>query len=154
VLPIAPSTYSRLRRAGPILPCARSGCDGDDALCIEVRHVFNQNKPVYGVRKVCRRLRREGLDVARCTVARLMRRLSLARRGAGQGREDDRQRHGDALSARPGESAGPGRAVELATLDWVDWFNHRRLPGSIGSIPPADAEAADYRQQAALPKAA
>jgi putative transposase len=45
-------------------------------------------------------------------------------------------------------------AVELATLDWVDWFNHRRLLGSIGHIPPAEAEAAYYRQQAALPLAA
>ncbi|SFF67825.1 Transposase InsO and inactivated derivatives, partial [Fontimonas thermophila] len=42
-------------------------------------------------------------------------------------------------------------AVELATLDWVDGFNHRRLLGSIGNIPPAEAEAAYYRQQAALP---
>lgn len=44
--------------------------------------------------------------------------------------------------------------VELATLDWVDWFNHRRLLGPIGNIPPAEAEAAYYRQQAMLPRAA
>ncbi|BBL56999.1 transposase (plasmid) [Methylomonas koyamae] len=37
-------------------------------------------------------------------------------------------------------------AVELATLTWVDWFNHRRLLGSIGNIPPAEAEANYYRQ--------
>ena len=37
-------------------------------------------------------------------------------------------------------------AVELATLAWVDWFNHRRLLGSIGNVPPAEAEAAYYRQ--------
>lgn len=45
-------------------------------------------------------------------------------------------------------------AVEMATLDWVHWFNHQRLLGSIGNIPPAEAETAYYRQQAALPKAA
>jgi transposase InsO family protein len=45
-------------------------------------------------------------------------------------------------------------AVELATLEWVDWFNHRRLLEPIGYIPPAQAEAAYYRQQVALPKAA
>jgi len=45
-------------------------------------------------------------------------------------------------------------AAELATLEWVDWFNHKRLLGSIGHIPPALAEAAYYRQQTALPKAA
>ena len=30
--------------------------------------------------------------------------------------------------------------VELATLEWVDWFNNRRLLGPIGDIPPAEAE--------------
>lgn len=40
-------------------------------------------------------------------------------------------------------------AVELATLQWVSWFNHQRLLGSIGHIPPAEAEARYYRQLAA-----
>jgi transposase InsO family protein len=39
-------------------------------------------------------------------------------------------------------------AVELATLEWVSWFNHHRLLGSIGYIPPAEAEAHYYRQLA------
>jgi transposase InsO family protein len=37
-------------------------------------------------------------------------------------------------------------AVELATLAWVDWFNHRRLLEPIGNMPPAEAEAVYYRQ--------
>jgi transposase InsO family protein len=37
-------------------------------------------------------------------------------------------------------------AVELATLDWVDWFNHRRLLEPIGNIPPAEAEEKYYQQ--------
>ena len=37
-------------------------------------------------------------------------------------------------------------AVELATLQWVHWFNHHRLLESIGYIPPAEAEANYYRQ--------
>jgi transposase InsO family protein len=37
-------------------------------------------------------------------------------------------------------------AVELATLEWVAWFNHHRLLEPIGSIPPAEAEANYYRQ--------
>jgi len=45
-------------------------------------------------------------------------------------------------------------AVELATLTWVDWFNHRRLLEPIGNIPPAEAEANYYRQRAGLAKAA
>ena len=38
-------------------------------------------------------------------------------------------------------------ALELATLEWVSWFNHRRLLGPIGYIPPAEAEANYWRQQ-------
>ncbi|MGY3362870.1 hypothetical protein ACVWZK_009533 [Bradyrhizobium sp. GM0.4] len=42
---------------------------------------------------------------------------------------------------------GPWRsfeAVEFATLEWVDWFNNRRLLESIGNIPPAEAEQRYY----------
>ncbi|MFZ5703840.1 MAG: integrase core domain-containing protein, partial [Pseudomonadota bacterium] len=42
---------------------------------------------------------------------------------------------------------GPWRnfeAVEYATLEWVDWFNHRRLLEPIGNIPPAEAEEQYY----------
>lgn len=45
---------------------------------------------------------------------------------------------------------GPWRqidAVEYATLEWIDWFNHRRLLEPIGNIPPAELEKAYYRQQ-------
>jgi putative transposase len=44
---------------------------------------------------------------------------------------------------------GPWRsfeAVEFATLEWVDWFNNRRLLEPIGNRPPAEAEAAYYAQ--------
>ena len=36
-------------------------------------------------------------------------------------------------------------AVEFATLEWVDWFNHRRLLESIGNIPPVELEMAYYQ---------
>ena len=39
--------------------------------------MFNENFQVYGVRKVWRQLRREGFDIARCTVARLMRAMGV-----------------------------------------------------------------------------
>ena len=42
---------------------------------------------------------------------------------------------------------GPWRsfeAVEFATLEWVDWFNHRRLLEPVGNIPPAEAEQQYY----------
>jgi putative transposase len=44
---------------------------------------------------------------------------------------------------------GPWRTleeVELATLGYIDWFNHHRLHGEIGDIPPAELEATYYRQ--------
>jgi putative transposase len=43
--------------------------------------------------------------------------------------------------------------VELATAEWVDWFNHRRLYQYCGDIPPAELEAAYYAQQLAQPAA-
>ena len=49
---------------------------------------------------------------------------------------------------------GPWRhaeAVEFATLEWVDWFNTRRLLEAIGNIPPAEAEARYYYAQAETP---
>ena len=44
---------------------------------------------------------------------------------------------------------GPWRsmeAVEFATLEWVDWYNNRRLLEPIGNMPPAEAEARYYAQ--------
>ena len=52
---------------------------------------------------------------------------------------------------------GPWRsleAVEFATLEWVHWFNHRRLLGPIGHIPPTEAEAAHHAQMDAMNEAA
>jgi putative transposase len=45
-------------------------------------------------------------------------------------------------------------AVELATLDWVDWFNNRRLLEPLGYVPPAEFEEAFYNRQAAQLRAA
>ena len=52
---------------------------------------------------------------------------------------------------------GPWRhidGVEYATLEWVDWFNHRRLLEPIGNVPPAELESAYHRQQHAFAMAA
>ena len=78
VLPIAPSTYHAhdAKRRDPLRLSARAR--RDLALRVEVRRVFDANYRVYGVRKIWRQLQREGFDVARCTVARLMRAMGLA----------------------------------------------------------------------------
>ena len=78
VLPIAPSTYYDAKRRPPSARALR-----DEELKAEVRRVHADNFGVYGARKVWRQLGREGIDVARCTVERLMGELGLegARRG-------------------------------------------------------------------------
>jgi putative transposase len=84
VLPIAPSTYyaHEARRAHPDLLSARAKRDAE--LRDLVERVWRENFRVYGVRKVWRQLQREGVEVARCTVERLMRGMGL--QGAVRGR--------------------------------------------------------------------
>ena len=279
-LPIAPSQYYEHKawEADPArLPPRRQR---DRTLVPEIRRVHEENFGVYGARKVWRQLGREGNEVARCTVERLMRSLGL--QGVVRGRkrrttiaDDSAQRpldrvnrqfqasrpnqlwvadftfvatltgfvyvafvvdvfarriigwrvarsmhaelvldaleqalwsrsgikgvvhHSDRgsqyLSIRYSERLaeagaepsvgsvgdsydnalaetiiglyktdvihrrGPWRhleAVEYATLEWVDWFNHRRLLEPIGNVPPAELEAKYYLSTSQLPLAA
>jgi transposase InsO family protein len=271
-LPIAPSVYyeQKARQTDPARIPKRVG--RDIAMSGQIRRVYESNFKVYGARKVWRQLKREDVEVARCTVERLMRSLGLA--GVRRGKRcrtttpDTRaDRPADlvhrqfkaarpnqlwvadftyvatwtgfvyvafvidvfarrvigwrvarsmqtdlvldaleqALWSRPdldgvvhhsdrgsqylsikyserltaagvdpsvgttGDSydnalaetiiglykteviyhRGPWRnieAVEYATLEWVDWFNNRRLLEPIGNMPPAEFETAYYRQ--------
>ena len=269
-LPIAPSTFydNLAKRADPERLSDRAKRDAE--LRPEIQRVFEENWRVYGVRKVWRQLGREGFDVARCTVARLMKDMGLqgairgklhrttipdkkapcpldrvnrqfrvpapnqlwvsdftyvatwqgfvyvafvidafARRivgwrvsrtahagfvldaleqavhqrqpGAGLVHHSDRGSQylsiryterlaeagiepsvgsvGDSYDNALAETInglyqaevihrrGPWRsfdAVEYATLEWVDWFNTRRLLEPIGNVPPAEAEANFY----------
>jgi transposase InsO family protein len=275
VLPIAPSTYyaHKACEANPRLRSCRAKRDA--WLTVQIRRVRAENFDVYGARKVWRQLHREGIVVARCTVARLMRAIGL--QGAVRGRAFTTTTRGDgaarpsdlvnrefvatrpnelwvadltyvatwrgfvyvafvidvyarrivgwrvtsslrtdialdaleqALYARPaidqlvhhsdrgtqylsirytdrlaeagiepsvgsvGDSydnalaesviglyktevirrRGPWRqleAVEFATLEWVEWFNNRRLLTSIGDVPPVEYEQQYYRAQEA-----
>jgi putative transposase len=272
VLPIAPSTYHEhvARVADPTKAPPRVQRDAE--LRPEIRRVWEENFQVYGVRKVWRQLGREGIEAARCTVARLMRAMDL--QGAVRGKvrrttigdkaascprdrvnRDFRAPRPNALwvsdftyvatwagfvhaafvidafarrivgwrvsrsmetalvldaleqalhARRPFDAGGPIHhsdrgaqyvsikyterlaesgiepsvgsvgdsydnalaetviglfktevirrrgpwrsidAVEFATLEWVDWFNHRRLLEPIGHVPPAEAEARYY----------
>jgi transposase InsO family protein len=282
VLPIAPSTYHEhaARQRDPARLPARA--QRDEALKPEIMRIFEENFHVYGARKVWRQLRREGFDVARCTVERLMQAMEL--QGAVRGKpvrttvsdkaapcpldQVNRQFHApapnrlwvsdftyvatwtgfvyvafvidvyarvivgwrasrtahasfvlDALEQaihdrRPAHRSGlvhhsdrgsqylsikyterlaeagiepsvgsvgdsydnalaetingiykaemihrrgPWRSfetVEYATLQWVDWFNNRRLLGPIGNIPPAEAEQRYYAMMDDIPMAA
>jgi len=274
VLPIAPSTYRAHAACAADPSRASARTKRDAALRPEITRVWEGNFEVYGVRKIWHQLNREGIEIARCTVARLMKELGLAgavrgkpvkttisdraapcpedrvnrqfnaprpnalwlsdftyvatwtgfvyvafvidafaRRIVGwrvsrsmqagfvldaleQALHDRRPLQGDGLihhsdrgvqylsikyTERLAEAGiepsvgsvgdsydnalaetviglfktevihrrGPWRsleAVEFATLEWVDWFNNRRLLEPIGNIPPAEAEAHYYAQ--------
>jgi len=78
MLPIASSTYheQKAREADPLRLPQRTR--RDIVLCDEIQRVWDENRCVYGARKVWDQLRREGFSVARCTIERLMQRLDIA----------------------------------------------------------------------------
>ncbi len=84
VLPVAPSTYyaAKAREADPALCSARA--QSDQTLRVEIQRVWDESGRRYGAKKVWRQLRREQIEVARCTVARLMCAMDL--RGVVRGR--------------------------------------------------------------------
>ncbi|WP_196922394.1 IS3 family transposase [Micromonospora vinacea] len=115
-LKIAASTYYK---AKAVPPSARSVQDA--RLLDEIRRVHVANYGVYGARKVWRQLRRDGVEVARCTVERLMRDAGL--RGVVRGKkirttvaDPGHERAGD-LVARDFSAAAPNRC-------WVADFTH------------------------------
>jgi transposase InsO family protein len=78
ILKIAPSSYyeadARRRRPDAAPPRIRR----DEKLKPEILRIFHENFGVYGARKVWRQMLREGFDVARCTVQRLMKTLGIS----------------------------------------------------------------------------
>ena len=84
-LPIAPSTYyeQKARQADPGRLPPRM--QRDTVLRFDIRRVWEANFQVYGADKVWRQLHREGVEVARCTVERLMRGMGL--QGAVRGKK-------------------------------------------------------------------
>ena len=98
LLPIAPSTYyeHKARHADPNRLPPRMKRDA--VLRLEIRRVWDENFSVYGARKVWRQLIREGIEVARCTVERLMRAMGLT--GAVRGKKF-KTTTGDDEASRP-----------------------------------------------------
>jgi hypothetical protein len=100
VLPIAPSTYyeHQTRQLEPERRPARD--QRDEALRPEVQRVWDEsNDGTYGAKKVWKQLRREGFEVARCTVERLMRGMGL--RGVVRGRAFTITTKADEVAQRP-----------------------------------------------------
>ena len=121
-LPIAPSTYyeCKAREAGGSPAPARRRRDA--VLRAAIKRVWEENFGVYGVRKVWRALNREGLAVARCTVARLMGELGL--RGVVRGRRTKTTRAAKELTRPPDRvnrvfEASRPNALWVADLTYV-----------------------------------
>ena len=77
-LHIAPSTYYHCQQQRHHSDKRSARAQRDDWLKRGIQRVYDENHQVYGVRKVWRQLLREGIRVARCTVARLMAVMGLA----------------------------------------------------------------------------
>lgn len=115
-LPIAPSTYynHKAQEADPSRRSARA--KRDEQLRPEIRRVWDENLRVYGRRKVWRQLNREGIEVARCTVERLMGVMGLE--GAVRGRRTRTTIPEDA-SARPLDLVERNFAATRPNQLWV-----------------------------------
>jgi len=117
VLPIAPATYyaHRARARDPSLRPDRE--KRDEGLSAQIRRVWDENFQVYGAEKVWRQLHREGVDVARCTVERLMKALGL--RGVVRGRAFKVTTEADPALARPDDLVHRDFRAERPNQLWV-----------------------------------
>ncbi|MEX0601521.1 MAG: IS3 family transposase [Rhodothermales bacterium] len=117
VLPIAPSTYYERKawQADPSRCSARA--QRDERLKIEIRRVWDANLSVYGAEKVWKQLNREGIQVARCTVERLMGVLGL--QGAVRGRRFKSTTVPDESASRPLDPVERNFTAERPNQLWV-----------------------------------
>ncbi len=116
MLPIAPSTYyeQKARQTDPSRLPAR--VQRDAVLSGEISRVWNENRQVYGARKVWHQLKREGVQIARCTVERLMRLQGL--RGTVRGRKV-RTTVPDEVVARPADLVERDFTADRPNKLWV-----------------------------------
>ena len=122
VLPIAPSTYF-LQKAQDHDPTTRSArAQRDEERRAAIQRVWDEHQQVYGPRKVWRQLRREQVDVARCTVERLMRAMGL--RGAVRGRAWVVTTRTDAAAARPADLVERQFTATRPNQLWVADFTY------------------------------
>lgn len=113
VLEIASSTYYAAKKREEIPPAREAR---DEELKAEIMRVWKEKgRGVYGARKVWRELNREGIDVARCTVERLMGRLGIA--GASARRK--RPRTTMPGNERPSDLLGRDFSAQAPNRRWV-----------------------------------
>jgi transposase InsO family protein len=116
-LPIAPSIYyeQKAREADPSRLPERVVRDAE--LREQIERIWKDNFGVYGARKVWRQLIREGVDVARCTVERLMRQMGL--QGAIRGRKYKKTTIVDEAAERPADLVKRDFTADRPNRLWV-----------------------------------
>ncbi len=121
-LPIAPSTYyeHKGRQAHPERRPARARRDAE--LCPQIERVWRENFCVYGVKKTWRQMNRERIHAARCTVARLMKRLGL--RGAVRDRAFRTTTVADPAAPRPADLVQRRFSATRPNQLWVADFTY------------------------------
>lgn len=141
VMQVASSGYWRYaaQQRNPALRCAR--VQRDEVLSVDIERVWQANPQVYGADKVWRQLRREGTDVARCTVERLMRKTGL--RGVMRGK-GVRTTVADAKPPCPLDRVNRQFKAQRPNQLWVSDFTYARpgralsmLPSSLMFLPGA-----------------
>jgi len=132
VLPIAPSTYyeHRARAEDPERRPDREKRDED--LRPQIQRVWNDNHAVYGADKVWQQLGREKVDVARCTVERLMRDMGL--HGAVRGRAFTVTTVADATALRPPDLVHREFTATRPNQLWVADIPYVATWGGLGSV--------------------
>jgi putative transposase len=122
ILPIAPSTYF-LRKAQQQDATTRSArAQRDDELRAAIQRVWDEHDQVYGPRKVWRQLRREKIEVARCTVERLMRTLGL--RGTSRGRAWKITTQAESATRRPADLVDRQFTANRPNQLWIADFTY------------------------------
>jgi transposase InsO family protein len=132
VLPIAPSTYyeHKARERDPSRCPARA--QRDAWLRPEIRRVWDQNFQVYGAEKVWTQLNREGIRVARCTVARLMAEMGLT--GAVRGRSFKVTTHAADGVERPLDLVDRDFTATRPNELWVSDLTYVRMAGRFAYV--------------------
>jgi putative transposase len=129
-LPIAPSTYyeHKARELDPERVPQRQRLDA--VLLEEIKRVYEQSRCRYGARKVWRQLAREGFQVARCTVERLLRLEGL--QGVSRGGRRKRTTIPDEQAHRPADLVNRNFAVSRPNALWVSDLTYvRTLTGFV-----------------------
>lgn len=121
VLPIAPSTFYEHKSIARDPALASDRAKHDVMLRPEVQRVWDQNFKVKGVRKVWYQMRREGFDVARCTVELLMRQLGI--QGVVRGNPQKTMRPDKALPC-PRDKVNRRFRAPAPNMLWVSDFTY------------------------------